>query len=651
MSVDILPAKVAQGPSFKYPHLTNMKEARLPNVAPMKRRDSKGVNISNFDPNCIIYNSNTDTTYLRGKLLGKGGFARCYEMLDLNSNIIYAGKIISKHRISKPHQRQKIMREVELQRNLKHRNVVEFHSFFEDEENVYIVLENCNRKSLVYMLKHRKTLTEPEVRYYMGQLVDGVKYIQEHDIIHRDLKLGNMLLNDDMDVKIADFGLATRVEFEGEKKMTVCGTPNYIAPEVLQKRGHSYEADTWALGCVMYALLVGHPPFETATLKETYIRITENRYSIPDWISPQARNLITKCLTNEPELRPSLNNILTDDFFTCGHFPNRLSPSCCTSPPRFPANSAGSFVRVSRPKSYAVPETRPESGVDRITSPIRELEITNKYEHHSKGRHTPDFSIPMSRISGRTSGSEATRSDRSDSPALRESSPKPRSAANLLDVLTTCLEHMPKDVIKNPEPMGDMTILWVSKWVDYSNKYGFGFQLSNDSIGVLFNDTSKIILSPDGRSVQYYDMTGHLNAFSVDQPPDDLDKKTTLLMYFAKYMDEHLIQGGNIECSKDSDDISVGSLCLKKWFRTAKAIVLYLNDGTLQVNFFDDHTKIILSYMRNDYFVTYIDEERCATTYSMVHLIQDGCQRDIMDRMSFARSMLKNLVDIEGVDI
>lgn len=72
---------------------------------------------------------------------------------------------------------------------------------------------------------------------------------------------------------------------------------------------------------------------------------------------------------------------------------------------------------------------------------------------------------------------------------------------------------------------------------------------------------------------------------------------------------------------------------------------------TFQVNFFEDHTKIILSYMRNDYFVTYIDEERTATTYSMIHLIQDGCQRDIMDRMSFARSMLRNLVDIEGVDI
>ena len=80
-----------------------------------------------------------------------------------------------------------------------------------------------------------------------------------------------------------------------------------------------------------------------------------------------------------------------------------------------------------------------------------------------------------------------------------EPSPKPRSAAHLLDVLGTCLEHMPKDRLHNPEPEMDTTILWVSKWVDYSNKYGFGFQLSNDSIGVLFNDTSKIILSPDGR--------------------------------------------------------------------------------------------------------------------------------------------------------
>ena len=88
-----------------------------------------------------------------------------------------------------------------------------------------------------------------------------------------------------------------------------------------------------------YALLVGHPPFETATLKETYIRITDNRYTIPDWVSTQAKNLITKCLNHEPERRPSLDDVLADEFFSCGYFPNRLSGSCCTSIPRFPSQS------------------------------------------------------------------------------------------------------------------------------------------------------------------------------------------------------------------------------------------------------------------------------------------------------------------------
>ncbi|KAL3869232.1 hypothetical protein ACJMK2_041940 [Sinanodonta woodiana] len=670
MSVDILSTKLPPGPTFTYPNIiAPMKETRTARPGIITRRpresnkDGVNVNISNFDPNYIIYDSSTDTTYLRGRLLGKGGFARCYELLDLNTNKVYAGKIIAKSRIAKPHQKQKILREVELQKDLKHKHVVEFHSYFEDEENVYIVLENCNRKSLVHMLKHRKTLTEPEVRYFMTQLVEGIKYIHRSNIIHRDLKLGNMLLNDDMQLKIADFGLATRVEYKGEKKMTVCGTPNYIAPEVLQKRGHSYEADVWAMGCVMYALLVGHPPFETATLKETYVRITGNSFSFPDWVSPSSRNFIKRCLAHEPDLRPKLDEVLQDEFFSAGHMPSFLSVSCCTNAPRFPV-----YTKFNRPKSYVVPDAQHDPAVERITSPIKELEIQPRHEptptkreksagmSGSLGRNTPDYLAPVqSKHNGtRSSGSEITRSDRSDrsdSPALRETSPKPRSASNLLDVLSTCLDHMPKDVHHNPETVMDLTVPWVTKWVDYSNKYGFGFQLANDSIGVLFNDTSRILLSPDGRSIQYFDVTGKTYAYTTDDVLDDLEKKTTLLMYFAKYMDEHLIQGGNLECSKDSIDIASGPLCLKKWFRTTKAIVLYLSDGTLQVNFFDDHTKIILSYQRNDYFVTFIDEERSANTYSMVHLIQDGCQKGIIDRMVFAKSMLQNIVDIEGAYI
>lgn len=651
-----------------------------------------------FDHTHIIYDNTTDTTYLRGRLLGKGGFARCYEILNLSTNKIYAGKIISKTRIAKPHQKQKILREVQLQKHLKHRHVVEFNSYFEDDSNVYIILENCSRKSLVHVLKHRKCLTEPEVRYYLRQLVDGVDYIHSNRIIHRDLKLGNMLLNADMELKLADFGLATRVDFAGEKKMTVCGTPNYIAPEVLQKKGHSFEADIWAVGCITYALLVGRPPFETTTLKETYLRITENNYTLPPSLSSAAKNLIRRCLNPEPTKRPSLQDILSDEFFTCGYLPRNLSPTCCTSPPKFPSysryNGSGSGERShSRPMSYAAPASDPvvtannkgiiENRADprspladpmgRLGNALSQMQLDSRSENLLEEKELEDIEKKSPRHSptstsggrsGRDSGAltvtttsnnntppnnDGSSSDRSRSPQSRDG--KTRSAAALLGVLGTCLEHMPKAYNANPSPL-PVEITWVTKWVDYSNKYGFGFQLSSEALGVLFNDTSRIIMAPDGRSIQYYDVTGKLFAYTTDCVPEELERKTTLLQYFARYMDEHLIQGGDLEYSSNSDVVSwSGALFLKKWFRTAKAIVLYLSDGTLQVNFFDDHTKLILSSVKGDYMVTYIDPERVARTYGMAHILQDGCTADISERMTFARSMLKNLVDIEGADI
>lgn len=150
--------------------------------------------------------------------------------------------------------------------------------FFEDEDNVYILLELCTRRSLMELHKRRRAVTEPEARYFTNQvfisrkiykiqIVLGCKYLHNKKIIHRDLKLGNLFLSEEMQVKIGDFGLATTLDFDGERKKTLCGTPNYIAPEMLDKKGHSYEVDVWAIGCILYTLLVGKPPFETDTLK------------------------------------------------------------------------------------------------------------------------------------------------------------------------------------------------------------------------------------------------------------------------------------------------------------------------------------------------------------------------------------------------
>lgn len=131
-------------------------------------------------------------------------------------------------------------------------------------------------------------------------------------------------------MKIGDFGLATKVEYDGERKKTLCGTPNYIAPEVLSKKGHSFEVDVWSIGCIMYTLLVGKPPFETSCLKETYLRIKKNDYSIPStsilWPPPSSRRCSRQTLLPAPPYE-----LLNDEFHFWLHpcpAPHHLSHHC-----------------------------------------------------------------------------------------------------------------------------------------------------------------------------------------------------------------------------------------------------------------------------------------------------------------------------------
>jgi len=135
------------------------------------------------------------------------------------------------------------------------------------------------------LVRRRKRLTEPEARFYLIQLIDALKYLHASCVIHRDLKLGNLFLDNDLKVKVGDFGLATRVTHAEERKRTICGTPNYIAPEILDgKTGHSYEVDIWSTGVIIYTLLFGRPPYESKDVKSTYQRILTNTYSFPDTV-------------------------------------------------------------------------------------------------------------------------------------------------------------------------------------------------------------------------------------------------------------------------------------------------------------------------------------------------------------------------------
>jgi len=168
------------------------------------------------------------------------------------------------------------------------------------------------------------------VQCYVNQICAAAKYLHSHRVIHRDLKLGNLFLNDKMEIKIGDFGLATKLEFDGERKRTICGTPNYIAPEVLEgKQGHSYEVDIWSLGVIIYTLIIGKPPFETSDVKTTYKRIRMNAYSFPENvpISEAGKDIIQRILTNDPSKRPNVDEILAHEFINHGGTIPRLLPA------------------------------------------------------------------------------------------------------------------------------------------------------------------------------------------------------------------------------------------------------------------------------------------------------------------------------------
>ncbi|NXL42579.1 PLK1 kinase, partial [Podilymbus podiceps] len=456
--------------------------------------------------------------------------------------------------------------------------------------------------SLLELRGGGKALSEPEVRYYLRQTIRGGEYLHSHRVIHRDLKLGNLFLSDDMEVKIGDFGLATKVEYDGERKKTLCGTPNYIAPEVLGKGGGSFEVDIWSIGCIMYTLLVGKPPFETSCLKETYVRIKKNEYTIPKHINPVAANLIQKMLRSDPATRPTIDELLNDEFFTTGYIPSRLPTSCLTIAPRFSIAPSGLELNGRKPLTAL-----------------------------NKGPDSPALeNLP----------------EKEDVARLREL----RDAvdchlADMLQQLTAVNSVKPSERVavrqEEAEDGGGIPIFWVSKWVDYSDKYGLGYQLCDNSVGVLFNDSTRLMGGGDGDNLQYIEQNSTESYFTVRSYPSALNKKITLLKYFRNYMSEHLLKAGANITPREGDELARLPY-LWGGGRTRSAIILHLSNGTVQINFFQDHTKVILCPLMAA--VTYIDEKRDFRTYKLSLIEEHGCCKELASRLRYAQTMVEKLL-------
>ncbi|XP_055530528.1 serine/threonine-protein kinase PLK4 isoform X2 [Wyeomyia smithii] len=248
-------------------------------------------------------------------LLGKGGFACVYRAKCRRTGIHVAIKMIDKKMMQSAGMANRVRQEVSIHSRLKHPSILELYTFFEDANYVYLVLELAENGELQrYLRETKKTFSEHEAATVLKQVVEGLLYLHSNHILHRDMSLANLLLTKHMTLKISDFGLATQLSRPDEKHMTLCGTPNYISPEVASRASHGLPADVWGLGCMLYTFLVGKPPFDTAGVKSTLTKVVMSNYNVPSYISQEARDLIDQLLKKNPAERMRLEQVLQHPF-------------------------------------------------------------------------------------------------------------------------------------------------------------------------------------------------------------------------------------------------------------------------------------------------------------------------------------------------
>merc|ERR1719334_1220827 len=286
-----------------------------------------------------------------------------------------------------------------------------------------------------------------------------------------------------------------------------------------------------------------------------------------------------------------------------GYLPHRLPVSCLTMAPRFDTKANSSLIATRKPL------TEVNSGTHLGTQGSLTRKDSAKSDAPPSDCYLGDLYSQLKQLVTSKPG------DRS--PHLEDEAEDPKS----------------------------QPLVWVSKWVDYSDKYGFGYSLNDDSIGVVFNDLTKLLLLADGHNIHYIDFDGGEHYYTMNEFPATVDKKVKLLNYFRNYMREHLLKAGaNMEV-REEDQLS-RIPALKTWFRTSRAVVMHLTNGTMQINFFKDHTKIILCPLLGA--VTYIDESRKNRTFRFDLLEKYGCCQELATRLNYAHDKVETMLNSKG---
>jgi len=306
-----------------------------------------------FSPNCVTLESLTWVA-----TLGVGGYGRVELVTSGMNKIPFALKKMKKNEIQDPKQQQHILHEKSIMQSCSSPFIVQLYKTFQDSKYLYMLMEPCLGGELWTVLRNSKRFTDSTARFYVACVILAFDYLHEKGVIYRDLKPENLLLDSSGYIKLTDFGFAKQLS-DGERAWTFCGTPEYVAPEIITNKSHDHHADIWSIGILVYELLTGAPPFtKKATSAQVYPEILKGMRGVhfPSCITASASEIIRQCCRLSPSQRPSLN-ILKHFIWFAGFDWVRLAERTL-APPTVPRIS--SAVDISNFDSYKLDVEEPE---------------------------------------------------------------------------------------------------------------------------------------------------------------------------------------------------------------------------------------------------------------------------------------------------
>jgi aurora kinase len=250
-----------------------------------------------------------------GKPLGKGKFGRVYLARERSTGFVCALKVLHKSELQQGRVEKQVRREIEIQSNLAHPNILRLYGHFHDSKRIFLILEFAGKGELYKHLRKAQRFPEWQAAQYIAQMASALKYLHKKHVIHRDIKPENILVGLHGEIKISDFGWS--VHAPNNRRNTMCGTLDYLPPEMCRHQGgrdgkddnwYSEKIDLWSLGVLTYEFLVGEAPFED-TPAMTQRRIARGEMTIPPFVSAEARDLIKRLLQLDPEKRLSLEEV------------------------------------------------------------------------------------------------------------------------------------------------------------------------------------------------------------------------------------------------------------------------------------------------------------------------------------------------------